>query len=234
MLLCICGCVEEDTHWSNQTKHQQVEAKLDYALLRPFLVHRKIRAHTGKARRVQGNTLHTGILRRGVWAGSDACVAAALHPSRTEHDHFVCRIVAGISTECCTRWMHYGSGASLRADILLTANCTNRAKSPSLSKSVSRASAVSKSKIWEIWNWHVRSVARDLCQWSQTTFRCKLVRAVRLSASWLIVQYIGSIPDPLQDLMWPKTGQETNQQVNTITGLCIHLLNKQRPKTSLL
>lgn len=91
--------------------------------------------------------------------------------------------------------MQYWSGASLGTDIPMTANCTNRARSPFLSKSVSRGSYGSNSKVLESWNLHVRSAARDLCQSSHTRSHTKLVRAVGLSALPLIVEYIVWIPD---------------------------------------
>lgn len=99
--------------------------------------------------------------------------------------------------------------SQLGADIPMAANCTNKAKSPFLSKSASKVSHVSKIKVLEIWKLHVRSVARDLCQSSHTLSHTRLIKAVSLSASWLIVKYIVFIPDPLENLMLPKIGQET-------------------------
>jgi len=145
----------------------EIKAKLDYTLLRLFFWysgrHIRLLAKPGGCR---VGRLCAGTLGRGVWAGWHC--AAALHGSRAEHDHFVIRIVAGISAQCCTRWMHYRSGASLGADIPVTANHTDRAKGPFLSKSVSRASYVSDSRVLEACNLHVRSVARDPCQSSHT------------------------------------------------------------------
>lgn len=94
--------------------------------------------------------------------------AAVLHPGRRAPKHSVSSIRDGIPAQCCTRWMHWQSGASLGADIPMTASCTNRAKLLFLSKSGSRESYVSKSRVLKIWNLHVRSAARDLYQSSHT------------------------------------------------------------------
>lgn len=54
----------------------------------------------------------------------------------------------------------------------------------------------------------MRSVAKDVCQPSDTRSHTRLIRAIGLSVSWLIVQHIVFIPDPLENLMLPKIGQK--------------------------
>lgn len=109
-----------------------------------------------------------------------ACFAAAavLHPVRTapsEQDQSWYS-----STELHQMDVHWQSGASLGADIPMTAaNCTSTAKPPFLSKSVSRESYVSKSRVLKIWN--LRSAARDLYQSSHTCSHTRLIRDVSLA-----------------------------------------------------